>query len=376
MRFPSNLDQAYIKQHNIQSVLSVLEHFQPLSRTDLARITEMSPTSVTRIVGALLSLGLVDEASVSATAGRGRRAVNLTTRPDGIYTLGFHIDTYKMRMCLLNFDNRACFTSNAPLPEGTATPEELARAARALYGQIPPSLLPDAARLKAVGIGVSGRVEPSRGTVVRSEALNWTDVNLSGAFERAFGLPARIENDVKSCLTWERVYRALPDELDVAYLYIGRAGIGFANTSNSAIVRGKSSGAGEIENLQLTPGDGLDRHLMEKSMVSRAQKVDATVRTLQDILTAYNMELPWARLLLKDFSDSLGMLVRLIQGLLDPHLIILGGDVPETLMQTPELLPVDSFTLGEHFEDSCALGAAVIAMREAVHTLIGSALGE
>ena len=111
-------------------------------------------------------------------------------------------------------------------------------------------------------------------------------------------------------------------------------------------------------------------------MVSRAQKVDATVRTLQDILTAYNMELPWARLLLKDFSDSLGMLVRLIQGLLDPHLIILGGDVPETLMQTPELLPVDSFTLGEHFEDSCALGAAVIAMREAVHTLIGSALGE
>ena len=245
---------------------------------------------------------------------------------------------------------------------------------RALLREQLNALLPDAARLKAVGIGVSGRVEPSRGTVVRSEALNWTDVNLSGAFERAFGLPARIENDVKSCLTWERVYRALPDELDVAYLYIGRAGIGFANTSNSAIVRGKSSGAGEIENLQLLPGDGLDRHLMEKSMVSRAQKVDATVRTLQDILTAYNMELPWARLLLKDFSDSLGMLVRLIQGLLDPHLIILGGDVPEAFAGVPGLLPGDRYCIGERFEESCAYGAAIIAMREAVHRMISDML--
>ena len=374
MKYPSNLDQAYIKQHNIQRVLSVLEHFQPLSRTDLAHITAMSPTSVTRIVGALLSLGLVDETSVSSAGGRGRRAVNLKTRPDGIYTLGFHIDTRMLRMCLLNFDNHACFTSSAALAQ--TSPEELARCARELSEHIPPSLLPDPSKLRAVGVSVSGRVEPSKGVVVRSEALNWTDVRLSRVFERAFDLPVRIENDVKSCLTWERVHRALADEQDVAYLYIGRAGIGFANTSNGAIVRGRSSSAGEIECLQLSPGNGLDLHLMEKHLVARARNASPEVDSLKDILVAYRMKLSWAQILMNDFSDTLGMLLRTIRALLDPHLIILGGDMPEALSQLPELLSRESFTLGEHFEDSCALGAAVVAMREAVHTLIGSTLGD
>ena len=376
MQINSNLDQSYIKQHNIQRVLSILELCQPLTRTEIARITEMSPTSITRIIGALLSLGLVDEVSTSSVAGRGRKAVNLRTRADGIYTLGFHVDLHTLRMCVLNFDNVSCYTATAALPDGPSTPDGLACAARALAEQIPAGVMEDPARLRAVGVGISGRVDPMKGIVARSEALNWTDVPLSQTFESIFQMPVRIENDVKACLTWERVLRALPDDQDVAYLYIGRAGIGFASTSNGAIVRGMSSSAGEIERLHLLSDDRLDKHLMEESLVTRARAVCPDVHCLGDILAAYRLEISWAQILMHDFAEFLSLLLRLVRGLLDPHLVILGGDVPEALAGMPELLPSEPFIPGEHFEDSCALGAAVVAMRESVQQLIGSVIGD
>ena len=81
-------DQSYIKQKNIESILRVLEECQPISRAEISRITDMSPASITRIVNALLALGLVSEGNIAPAAGRGRRAINLRIRPDGMYTLG------------------------------------------------------------------------------------------------------------------------------------------------------------------------------------------------------------------------------------------------------------------------------------------------
>ena len=92
------LDQAYIKRHNIERMITMLERCQPVSRTELARLTEMSSASVTRFVTALNALGLVKEVSVMDSAGRGRKAVNLCTAPDGMFSLGCHVDPRSLRI--------------------------------------------------------------------------------------------------------------------------------------------------------------------------------------------------------------------------------------------------------------------------------------
>ena len=43
--------------------------------------------------------------------------------------------------------------------------------------------------------------------------------------------------------------------------------------------------------------------------------------------------------------------------------------LPDALSAVPGLLP-EGCVLGERYEDSCACGAAVIAMREAVHRML------
>ena len=60
----------------------------------------------------------------------------------------------------------------------------------------------------------------------------------------------------------------------------------------------------------------------------------------------------------------------LIRAVLDPHCVILGGDIPDALRASGLLPPEDAYVLGARFEDSCALGAANIAMEHALHALI------
>jgi len=124
----------------------------------------------------------------------------------------------------------------------------------------------------------------------------------------------------------------------------------------------------------LSLNERLKDHLMEVSLVSRARLMAPSVSGMGDILDAYRMELPWARVLMDDFIGHLNIILQLIRAMLDPHCIILGGDIPVILQGCPELLPGGDYTFGERFENSCAMGAAVIAMREALRTLITSAM--
>ena len=360
------MDQAYIKRHNSERLLEALERFQPVSRTDLSRITEMSSASVTRIVGALMSLGLVEAVSRSGGAGRGRKAVNLSTHPDGLLALGCHADPRSLRMYLMDFSNRQRSAREIPLTPDDLLPERLAELAAGAAAELAAD---ERIAPACAGVSLSGRVDGGTGRIARSEAFDWTDADLAGPMSRALGLPVHVENDVRACLIWERLRRNLSENEDAAYVYIGRAGVGFASTVNGLLVRGRSNGAGEIEDVTLGLRERLGEHLMEESLLKRARTIAPAASSMEDVLTAYRLDLPWARALLDDFQGHLGILLNLVEALLEPHCVILGGDIPDALSAVPGLLP-EGCVLGERYEDSCACGAAVIAMREAVHRML------
>lgn len=361
------IDQAYVKRYNIERLLNALLRCQPVTRTELAGITEMSSASVTRIVGALCARGLVREVSLTGSAGRGRKAINLRTDPDGMFTLGCHVGPGGLSLCLQDFSQATRAVAKAPLSPADLAPDRLAAIAREQYLLLP---VPFPTRVRRAGVSLSGRVDAS-GRVVESTAFGWKDADLIAPFSQALGMPVVIENDVKACLTWESACRGLRQAgRDAAYLYLGRTGIGLASTVGGRLVRGQSNAAGEIEDIRLGLDGGLSAHLMEESLVARAQKIAPPVSGMADIIDASRMELPWARMLMDDFFRHLDLVLQLVRAMLDPHCVILGGDIPEALRAGGLLPPEGAWVLGAHFEDSCALGAAAIAMDDALHALI------
>ena len=366
------LDQSYIKRHNIERLLTTLERCQPVSRTELARLTEMSSASVTRFVSALTALGLVKEVSVTDNAGRGRKAVNLCIAPDGMFTLGCHIDPRSLRLCLMDFAHQCRAVTEVMLP--MEDPQRLAQ----LIKEQSARLLPEhPERLRSVGVSVSGRMDAENGIVGASTVFGWHNLDLATPLSEVLEMPVYIENDVRACLTWETTRLGLRfAKKDAAYLYLGRAGIGFSNMVAGEIVRGVNNAAGEIEEVYIGMDECLNEHLMETSMVQRARRFSPTVSSIGDILKANRMGLTWARLLVDDFVGHLRLLVQLIRAMLDPDCIILGGDITDALRATPGLLPEGDYTFGERFEDACALGAAAIALRAALYERIDDAMGD
>ena len=366
------LDQSYIKRHNIERLLSTLERCQPVSRTELARLTEMSSASVTRFVSALGALGLVKEVSVTDSAGRGRKAVNLCTAPDGMYSLGCHIDPRSLRVCLMDFSRKAKAATEVMLPPEDREPRKLAQ----LIKEQTARLMPDQPeRLRSCGISVSGRMDAEHGIVGASKAFGWSNLNLATPLSEVLGMPVQVENDVRACLTWEATRLGIKDAMkDAAYLYLGRAGIGFGCMVGGQLVRGLNNAAGEIEDVYLNLDETLYEHLMEISMVERARRFSPAVSGIGDILKANRMGLTWARLLIDDFTSHLSIVLQLVRAILDPDCIILGGDMTEALRAVPGLLPDGDYTFGERFEDACAQGAATIALQSALHQRIGVAM--
>lgn len=372
MKPARTLDQSYIKRHNIERLLATLERCQPVSRTELARLTEMSSASVTRFVSALSALGLVKEVSVTDSAGRGRKAVNLCTAPDGMYALGCHIDPRSVRVCLMDFSHQLRGVTEVALAEHDHRPERLAEIIREQSARLTPE---HPERLRSCGVSVSGRMDADNGIVGASTAFGWHNLDLATPLSQALGMPVQVENDVRACLTWEATRLGIRDAgKDVAYLYLGRTGIGFATMVGGRLVRGLNNAAGEIEDVYLNMNECLNEHLMEISLVERARRFSPAVSGIGDILDAYRMGLTWARLLMDDFTGHLNIVLQLMRAFLDPDRLILGGDITDALRAQPGLLPDGDYTFGERFEDACAQGAATIALGSALHQRIDAAM--
>lgn len=364
-------DQSYIKQKNIESILRVLEECQPISRAEISRITDMSPASITRIVNALLALGLVSEGNIAPAAGRGRRAINLRIRPDGMYTLGVSLESSRIRLGVMDFAGHLAAAEETALPAPPASPEEAAGIARALFGRLGgEEKWPG---LRAVGVSVPGTVDNEAGRAARSDQLAWTDVSVTEPFARVFGLPAWAENDVKACLVGERAVRSIPDDEDAAYLLIG-TGLGLAVSAGGHVLRGAGNAAGEIDGVPFGTGR-LSDYLVERNLLALARSRDASVRRVDDIVLAQNEGAAWAVELMDSVIEAVRVALYIVNAFARPHHILLGGSLVRAIAPfVQERLPGVRLWMGQNYADACVTGAAILARRQARRLLIAQKL--
>lgn len=365
-------NQSYVKHYNIQTVLRVLEEYQPVSRTEIVRLTEMSPTSITRIINALINLGLIYETDSVPKTSRGRKAINLCIKQDGIYTFGMFLTYDSIRTCLMDYGNHVLHSDILKLERRTYSPDELAQLSHDLYKSIPRYLVRDWKCVCALGVSCAGIVDPDAGRVVKSDQMHWADVDLRSAFQREFELPVWIENDVKACLIGEKARRGLSDAVDTVYLMVG-TGVGVAATVSGRVMRGDKSRAGEIERVPIVADSPaqttLHQHIIESALIERAARNDPTIDSVSAIVS--NIDKPWAREIVDDFKRYLGFIIHMIDGVCDPRSIILGGTlIPKLAPYIRDALPENRVIIGENYEEACVTGAAIVAMRAAIHALI------
>ncbi|MFN3225686.1 MAG: ROK family protein [Hyphomicrobiales bacterium] len=317
---------------NRSLVLGKVREAGATGRAQIARATGLSTQAVSNIIGDLLADGWLHEAG-KRSEGRGQPAMQYVIAPCAGAALGIEIRPAAVLIALVGVDGRTLFTDRVAIE--TADPDTLQALLPGLCARALENCTRKAGeRILGAGVVMPGPFGSTGLSGAPSDLPGWAHIDAQSHLENALGLPVTIENDANAAAMAERVLGVAQDIDTFAYLYFG-TGLGLGLVMNGALQRGAFGNAGEIGHV-MVPHRGALRPLEQavsrmalQAHMEAAGKSADRVEALQTLLAAgHPALLEW----LDDAAPALSQGIAIVENLLDPQTIVLGGAVPQELV--------------------------------------------
>ncbi|MFF1295527.1 MULTISPECIES: ROK family protein [unclassified Streptomyces] len=307
---------------------SVLEH-GPVARSTIARLTGLSPASVTDYCARFAGLGLIRDAAVPRRSnGVGRPHVPVDLDSSRFIMGGVHVAVPHTTVALLDLRGRVV-ASRELKHEGVTDPGRvLARAADGLG-----ALLAAAPERRPLGVGFAagGWVDQEAGTVVEHQLLGWRDVPVRELIGARTGLPVHVDGHARALVNAERLFGRARGSRSVLHLFVGNV-VDAAFATNDEVHHGPRSQAGAIAHLPLDGGTQrcgcgrvgcLQVELSERTLCERARAagVMAGVNPMRLVKEAAGGD-PAAARLLVERSRMTGRAAGLLLDILNPETVV------------------------------------------------------
>lgn len=233
------------------SVLGAILDHGPVARSTVARLTGLSPASVSGHVGRLLARGLVREsAETTGPKGLGRPHIPVEIDTGRHLVAGAHIAVAHSTVSLMDLRGRV--VAEERRPHTTTDPHRL-------LGRLASRLDPltaahaDGRALLALGLATGNRVDPDGGVIVAHPQLGWHDVPARDLLAAATGLPVRVDSHSRALARAEQLFGQEATRASTVLLFVG-AVVDAAFATGGALHRGPRSGAGSVAHLPLGAG--------------------------------------------------------------------------------------------------------------------------
>lgn len=335
-----------IKQINHSITLNLIKSRGPLSRTDLVRLSGLSPATISSLTGELLALDFIQESGERGSM-RGRPSVLLTLNAQARFVVGLKLTERSIISALTDLEANVLRYSLTPV-QGMEDPQTAITAiSRAIEETLHESAIPRA-KVMGIGIGLDGIIDSHMGVCCYSPALHWRNVQLVRPLEDHFHLPVYIDNNVNTLTVAEQWFGLGQDVEHFLVVTIGR-GVGMGVVVNGQIYRGAAGGAGEFGHLTLQedgPLCGCGKHGCLEALVAdyamtrmTREAIEAGHTTVLSPALEGAGRLTLARVaeaaqqgdavaldLVARAGRALGMGLSYLVSLFNPHLIILSGE--------------------------------------------------
>ncbi|MEU3986685.1 ROK family protein [Streptomyces sp. NPDC026672] len=306
---------------------SVLEH-GPVARSTIARLTGLSPASLTDHCARFTELGLIREASAPRRSGGvGRPHVPVDLDDSRFLVGGVHVAVPHTTVALLDLRGRVVARRRTEHVR-TDPAWVLARAGDGLA-----ALLDEARGRRALGVGVAagGWVDRDSGTIVEHPLLGWRDVAVREVLGARTGLPVHVDGHARALVNGERLFGRVRGSRSVLHLFVGNM-VDAAFATHDEVHYGPRSQAGAIAHLPLPGGietcacgrtGCLQVELSERTLCRRAREagvVDAT-HPMGVVAAAASGDRMAARLLVER-SRMTGRAAGLLLDILNPESVV------------------------------------------------------
>lgn len=208
-----------------------------------------------------------------------------------------------------------------------------------------------ASDIEGIGFGFPGQIDCKKGVVRLAPNIpGWVNVPIASIMEKEFGIPTRVDNDVRTAVLGELNYGAGVGCENLVCITVG-TGIGSGLVINGKLVRGADNAAGEIGHIKLNMQGGplcgcgdrgcLEAYASGPSIVAMAEEYirggkSTKYRELANPdITPYIVAVaakegdPVAKQIFRIMGEYIGMGLVSVVNLLNPEKIIIGGGVAD-----------------------------------------------
>ena len=323
---------------NRRVVLEAIRIDGPLERADIVARTGLAVQTVSNIVNELIEDGFVKKCP--ATPGRlGPPARPLDIEPGGAFSIGLSLDQRSVFGCIANLAGQTLASENVPI-EGLSGPEAFQQIC-SLIGRLRAAPGKTRSPILGVGIAVSGPFG------LRSYLLDgptsapiWLTNAVIDELSSEIGLPIELCNDSTASTIGQRIYGIAKDINSFAHLFVG-FGVAVGYFLEGRVYCGADGNAGEIGHTMLMPGGHTcfcgGKGCLEQYLSLYSAKHRLGIDVFSDAgLDRFCERVidpdPKMRQWLDEAAEVFRRAVHMIEQLLDPSCIVVGGYMPRPVL--------------------------------------------
>jgi N-acetylglucosamine repressor len=332
LNVPAKATHRQTRQYNRRLVLRTLYDYGPVSRAEVARLTGLTRTTVSDVVGNLITDGMAEEVGRGPSSG-GKAPILVSVIDDARHVIGLDLGDSTFVGAIVNLRGEVRRSVELPV-EGRDGDDALAVVYRLV------DELKDAGEgtLIGIGVGTPGVIDTRTGTIRWAVNLDWQDLPLGKLLADRYGVPVNVANDSQAAALAEYTFGGDASRRpNLVAIKVGR-GIGAGIVLNGTLFQGDGFGAGEIGHI-VVEDDGAECHCgrfgcletvaSAPAIVARARQLGLDAQTLDDVRVALVAGDEHALAAARYAGRYLGRAIASLIGAVDIHEVVVHGPVAE-----------------------------------------------
>ncbi len=329
--------------HNRRLVFTTIYNQKQIHRAEIARVTDLTATTVSKVVAELVEDGLVEEGACLPSA-KGKPPTLLTVNKNAHHMICLDLTRSAFHGAVINLRGEILDRMSIPIRGRTG------EAALAVAYTLVDALLSTADNsILGIGVGAPGIVDPGQGTVHRSVNFGWFNLGLKDLLKERYELPTHIANASQAAVLAEYIFGRRKNSSDLVVLKVGHE-VGAGIILNGQLFLGYGFGAGEIGHVRVVEnGDRckcgnlgcLETVCSSRAIVKRAQAIardkpdsllNRFVTTPEEleiggVLRAFEAGDPDVHSLIAEVGLYLGVAIANLVGVLSVPYVLIAGSV-------------------------------------------------
>ncbi|RKS85869.1 N-acetylglucosamine repressor NagC [Orbus hercynius] len=330
-----------VKQLNYAMIYRLIIQQSPISRIQLAEISQLAPASITKITRQLLKKKLIKEVDVQQSTG-GRPAVSIEAKFDYYQVIAIKFSRDDLTIELYDLGGNSLAFKSYPLNDFT---QRLAQ--NYLINVIELFIHEQSKKIKnliAISVVMPGVIDSVQGIIRYTPHIQVNNWPLAHILNEKFHVTVVVGNDVQSLALAESYFGSTKTVKDSILIRVHR-GVGSGVIINHQLLMNHNQSASEVGHIQIDPLGGrchcgnfgcLENQVVNIAIEEKAKRLleqgypSKLTSEKCDIATICQLANQGDRLaekLIKNAGENLGQAVAIMVNIFNPQCIVLAGEI-------------------------------------------------